>query len=113
LREISGDRPSQNSVARNREATEDLIAEPAHFVRPHSKLCGLSILLLAALIIALFPLALNIGSGAELQRPLAIAVIGGLSVSTLFTLVVIPVAHLLVDEPEHRSQNRIGEDKSC
>jgi CzcA family heavy metal efflux pump len=64
-------------------------------------------------IIALFPLALNIGSGAELQRPLAIAVIGGLSVSTLFTLVVIPVAHLLVDEPEHRSQNRIEEDKSC
>jgi multidrug efflux pump subunit AcrB len=53
-------------------------------------------------IIALLPLALNIGSGAELQRPLAIAVIGGLSISTLFTLVVIPVAHLLVDEPEHR-----------
>jgi HAE1 family hydrophobic/amphiphilic exporter-1 len=58
-------------------------------------------------IIALLPLALNIGSGAELQRPLAVAVIGGLSVSTLFTLVVIPVAHLLVDEPEHRRPNQI------
>ena len=58
-------------------------------------------------IIALLPLALNIGSGAELQRPLAIAVIGGLSISTLFTLVVIPVAHLLVDEPAHRRPNQV------
>ena len=64
-------------------------------------------------IIALLPLALNMGSGAELQRPLAIAVIGGLSLSTLFTLVVIPVAYLLVDEPEHRRPNRIEEEKSC
>jgi CzcA family heavy metal efflux pump len=61
-------------------------------------------------IIALFPLALNIGSGAELQRPLAIAVIGGLSISTLFTLVVIPIAHLLVGEPEHRRTAGIVED---
>ncbi len=52
-------------------------------------------------IMALFPLALNLGAGAELQRPLAIAVIGGLSVSTLFTLLVIPVAHLLLGEPAH------------
>ncbi len=52
-------------------------------------------------IIALLPLALNLGAGAELQRPLAIAVIGGLSVSTLFTLLVIPVAHVLLGEPHH------------
>ncbi|MFB3789442.1 MAG: efflux RND transporter permease subunit [bacterium] len=51
-------------------------------------------------VMALLPLALNIGSGAELQRPLAVAVIGGLSVSTLFTLIVIPVAHLLLGEPK-------------
>lgn len=50
-------------------------------------------------IIALLPLALNLGSGAELQRPLAIAVIGGLSVSTLFTLFIVPVVHLLLGEP--------------
>ncbi len=41
----------------------------------------------------LLPLALGIGSGAELQKPLAIAVIGGLTVSTLITLVVIPVLY--------------------
>lgn len=47
-------------------------------------------------LIALLPLALNIGAGAELQRPLAIAVIGGLSISTIFTLIVVPTAHVLL-----------------
>jgi len=42
-------------------------------------------------ILALMPLALGLGAGAALQKPLAIAVIGGLSVSTLFTLLVAPV----------------------
>jgi CzcA family heavy metal efflux pump len=39
----------------------------------------------------LAPLALGFGTGAELQRPLAIAVIGGLTLSTLVTLVLLPV----------------------
>jgi multidrug efflux pump subunit AcrB len=38
----------------------------------------------------LLPLALGLGPGAEMQRPLAIAVIGGLSVSTLVTLLFVP-----------------------
>ena len=41
----------------------------------------------------LLPLALGFGAGAELQRPLALAVIGGLSVSTLATLYLVPVAY--------------------
>ncbi len=41
-------------------------------------------------LLGLFPLAFGIGSGAELQKPLAIAVIGGLSLSTMITLVVSP-----------------------
>jgi CzcA family heavy metal efflux pump len=40
----------------------------------------------------LFPLALGLGAGAELQRPLAIAVIGGLCLSTATTLLLLPVA---------------------
>jgi CzcA family heavy metal efflux pump len=40
----------------------------------------------------LFPLALGIGSGAELQQPLAIAVIGGLTLSTGVTLILLPPA---------------------
>lgn len=38
----------------------------------------------------LFPLALGLGAGSELQRPLAIAVIGGLTLSTVVTLVLLP-----------------------
>jgi CzcA family heavy metal efflux pump len=39
----------------------------------------------------LVPLALGLGAGAELQRPLALAVIGGLVISTLVTLLIVPV----------------------
>jgi CzcA family heavy metal efflux pump len=42
----------------------------------------------------LLPLALGLGAGAELQKPLAIAVIGGLSVSTIVTLVFVPALTL-------------------
>ncbi len=43
-----------------------------------------------ATLAGLFPLALGIGAGAELQKPLAIAVIGGLFTSTLATLGLMP-----------------------
>jgi len=45
-------------------------------------------------ILGLAPLALGIGAGAEMQKPLAIAVIGGLAFSTLFTLVFAPALYL-------------------
>jgi HAE1 family hydrophobic/amphiphilic exporter-1 len=38
----------------------------------------------------MLPIALGIGEGAELQQPMAVAVIGGLTVSTALTLVFIP-----------------------
>ncbi len=45
----------------------------------------------------LLPLALGLGAGAEMQKPLAIAVIGGLSVSTVITLVFVPTLLAIVD----------------
>jgi hydrophobe/amphiphile efflux-1 (HAE1) family protein len=44
----------------------------------------------------MLPLAIGMGSGAELMRPLAIAVIGGLGVSTLLTLVLAPCLFVIV-----------------
>lgn len=49
-------------------------------------------------IISLVPMALGGGSGMESQQPLAIVVIFGMSLSTLVTLVFVPVAYSLVDK---------------
>jgi multidrug efflux pump subunit AcrB len=42
-------------------------------------------------LLGMLPLAFGIGSGSELLQPLAVAIIGGLAFSTLFTLIVVPV----------------------
>ncbi|MGD8866261.1 MAG: efflux RND transporter permease subunit [Gemmatimonadales bacterium] len=47
-------------------------------------------------VFGMLPLALGIGEGSELMQPLAIAVVGGLSVSTILTLIVVPCAYLTV-----------------
>lgn len=44
-------------------------------------------------VLGLIPMALGLGSGAEMRAPLAISVIGGLVFSTFLTLVVIPVLY--------------------
>jgi HAE1 family hydrophobic/amphiphilic exporter-1 len=47
--------------------------------------------------LGLLPMALGFGEGAEVRTPMAITVIGGLLVSTLLTLLVIPVVYSLLD----------------
>jgi HAE1 family hydrophobic/amphiphilic exporter-1 len=49
-------------------------------------------------ILGLIPLALGIGEGAEAQAPLATVVIGGLTTSTILTLLIIPVIYTLFDD---------------
>ncbi len=49
-----------------------------------------------AAILGMLPLALALGSGAELLQPLAIAVIGGLAVALLFSLVVTPTVYAML-----------------
>ncbi|RAL25391.1 multidrug transporter AcrB [Lujinxingia litoralis] len=44
-------------------------------------------------ILAMIPLALEIGEGAELWKPMAISVIGGLTFSTVVTLIIVPVLY--------------------
>ena len=48
-------------------------------------------------ILGLVPLALGIGSGGELQAPLAIALIGGLTGATALTLIIVPIAYDLME----------------
>ncbi len=48
-------------------------------------------------VLGLLPMALGFGEGAEIRTPMAITVIGGLLVSTVLTLVVIPVVYSLLD----------------
>ena len=47
--------------------------------------------------LGLLPMALGFGEGSEVRTPMAITVIGGLTVSTLLTLIVIPVVYSLMD----------------
>ena len=43
------------------------------------------------------PLAIGFGEGAELRRPLGVAIIGGLIASQLLTLLTTPVVYVLLD----------------
>jgi len=54
-------------------------------------------------VLALLPLAMGVGEGAEAQAPLARAVVGGLLTSTLITLVLIPVVYSLF-HPQRRGR---------
>ncbi|WP_088104237.1 efflux RND transporter permease subunit [Halalkalibacter urbisdiaboli] len=48
--------------------------------------------------LAMVPLALGIGEGAEAQAPMGVVIIFGLSFSTVFTLVLIPVMYTMLDD---------------
>ncbi|MEB3274737.1 MAG: efflux RND transporter permease subunit [Prochlorothrix sp.] len=50
----------------------------------------------------MMPIALGIGAGGEVRSPMAIAVIGGFSTSTLLTLVVVPVLFTYIDSLQYR-----------
>ena len=47
-------------------------------------------------ILGLLPMALSSGSGNEMYRPLALALLGGLTISTMFTLVIVPTVYAAI-----------------
>ena len=59
-------------------------------------------------VLGLLPMAIGLGEGAEVRTPMAIAVIGGLCVSTLLTLVVIPVVYSLLDRKKYPATYTAG-----
>ncbi|HEX4353643.1 MAG TPA: efflux RND transporter permease subunit, partial [Polyangiales bacterium] len=82
----------ETSLAEGRDRRQALIDAGRVRVRP-------ILMTTVATIAGLAPLALGIGAGAALQRPLAVAVIGGLSVSSLVSLFVLPAFVQLLGEP--------------
>ena len=60
-------------------------------------------------VLGLVPLALGIGEGGEVQAPLAITVIFGLSMSTVLTLVVVPVVYTAIEDLGSLLVQRVSE----
>jgi HAE1 family hydrophobic/amphiphilic exporter-1 len=65
-----------------------------------------------ATIAGALPPALAVGPGAELQRPMALSIVGGMIVSTAFTLFVVPSAYSIIDDAvawnEERKRRGVG-----
>jgi HAE1 family hydrophobic/amphiphilic exporter-1 len=65
-----------------------------------------------ATIAGALPPALALGPGAELQRPMALSIVGGMIVSTAFTLFVVPSAYSIIDDAvawnEERKRRGVG-----
>ena len=60
-----------------------------------------------ATIMGALPIALGLGAGSTSRRPLGFAIVGGLIVSTLFTLYLVPVAYSLFDAAFSRRRGRV------
>lgn len=85
-----------NRLRQEGRAVEDAVSEGAEQrLRP---------VLMTALVAALgfIPMALNTGIGAEVQRPLATVIIGGIISATLLTLVVLPVLYTWFEHDKPR-----------
>lgn len=61
----------------------------------------------AAAALGFIPMALSTSAGAEIQRPLATVVVGGLVSATLLTLIVLPVLYALFDTKATKSQSTL------
>ena len=64
-------------------------------------------------VLGMVPMALGLGEGGEVQAPMARVILGGLTTSTLITLVFIPILYTLVEErAERKARNREGAPES-
>ncbi|CEN55216.1 efflux RND transporter permease subunit [Candidatus Methylopumilus turicensis] len=64
------------------------------------------------IILALLPAALGFGAGSETNKPLSVAIIGGMISSTLLTLVVVPAAYSLVMNGLEKWKTRFPRSKA-
>ena len=62
-------------------------------------------------ILGMLPLALGVGEGSEIWQPMGIAIIGGLTFSTMLTLIVVPVLYSIFVGGRKRKKKRIIQDE--
>ncbi len=60
-------------------------------------------------LLGMLPVALGIGEGAELRQSMGVVLIGGLTTSTLLTLVVVPLIYMMAEEYKERREARQSE----
>lgn len=65
----------------------------------------------AATIVALLPLALGFAKGTLISKGLAVVVIGGLTTSTILTLIVVPVVYEMLERFKNRFKNKPNKKK--
>jgi Cu/Ag efflux pump CusA len=63
-----------------------------------------------ATVLGLLPMAIGWGVGGETNAPLARAVVGGLSVSTILTLFLVPTVYVILEERFPRHADRSPEN---
>ncbi|MBE3036921.1 MAG: efflux RND transporter permease subunit [Candidatus Atribacteria bacterium] len=59
-------------------------------------------------VLALVPMALGIGEGAELRAPMAITIIGGLTSSTFLSLIIVPIFYTFLDDLSQKITKKRG-----
>ena len=64
-----------------------------------------------ATVVGLMPMALGLGTGSETNAPLARAVVGGLTVSTILTLFLVPTVYTMLEERFPRRADQLGEER--
>ena len=58
--------------------------------------------------LGLLPMALSKGIGSEVQKPLAVVIIGGLVSATALTLLVLPAIYLVMEKATDRGKTKDG-----
>jgi multidrug efflux pump subunit AcrB len=62
-------------------------------------------------ILGMLPLAIGMGEGSEIWQPMGVSIIGGLTVSTMITLVIIPVVYAMFGARAAKRKSRIIQDE--